>query len=74
MTKVRLLTVEQKESIVGQLFDIDSFFNPIQDDLDRWIISNEEVEGCANPEFAWVASLPEIEYIPKPTPFPPIKP
>lgn len=71
--KVRLLTVEQKNSLVGQLFDSDSYFNPIQDILDRWIISNEEVDGCINPTFAWVADLPQVDYLPKPEE-PPIKP
>lgn len=70
---VRLLTVEQKESLVGQLFDIDSYFNPIQDINDDWIISNEEVDGCTNPTFAWVADLPQVDYLPKPEP-PPINP
>ena len=64
---VGLLTVEQKESLVGQLFDEDSYFNPIQDNSDNWIISIEEMEQCVNPEFMWVKDLPLIEYIPKET-------
>jgi hypothetical protein len=68
MTQVGLLTIEQKDSLVGQLYDEDSYFNPIQDDLDRWIISVEEIFFCVNPEFQWVKDLPLIEYIPKPSP------
>ena len=73
MTYVGLLTESQKNELVGQLYDEDSYFNPIQDDFDQWIISVEEMEFCVNPEFQWVKTLPLIEYKPKPSPpFPPI--
>ena len=73
MTQVGLLTENQKDSLVGQLYDEDSYFNPIQDDFDNWIISVEEMDFCVNPEFAWVKDLPLIDYKPKPSPpFPPI--
>jgi hypothetical protein len=68
MTYVGLLTIEQKDSLIGQLYDDDSYFNPIQDDFDQWIISTEEMEFCVNPVFIWVKDLPLIEYIPKPAP------
>jgi hypothetical protein len=70
---VGLLTIEQKDSLVGQLYEEDSFFNPLQDISDQWIISVEEMEFCVNPEFQWVKDLPLIDYKPKPSPpFPPI--
>jgi hypothetical protein len=73
MTYVGLLTESQKNELVGQLYDEDSYFNPIQDILDQWIISVEEMEFCVNPVFMWVKDLPLIEYKPKPSPpFPPI--
>jgi hypothetical protein len=73
MTYVGLLTESQKDSLVGQLYDEDSYFNPIQDISDQWIISVEEMEFCVNAEFIWVKDLPLIEYKPKPSlPFPPI--
>jgi hypothetical protein len=73
MIQVALLTESQKNSLVGQLYDDDSYFNPIQDDFNNWIISVEEMEFCVNPEFQWVKTLPLIEYKPKPSPpFPPI--
>jgi hypothetical protein len=73
MTQVGLLTETQKDSLVGQLYDEDSYFNPIQDDFDNWIISVEEMDFCINPEFAWVKDLPLIDYKPKPSPpFPPM--
>ena len=73
MTQVGLLTETQKDSLVGQLYDEDSYFNPIQDDFDNWIISVEEMDFCVNPEFQWVKDLPLIDYKPKPSPpFPPM--
>jgi hypothetical protein len=67
MTYVHLLTTEQKDELVGQWYDPDSYFNPIQDANDDWIISVEEVDQCVNPNFLWVKDLPLIEYIPKET-------
>jgi hypothetical protein len=73
MIQVGLLTESQKNELVGQLYDEDSYFNPIQDIEDNWIISVEEMEFCVNPEFQWVKDLPLIEYKPKPSPpFPPL--
>lgn len=68
MTLVGLLTIDQKDLLIGQLYDDDSFFNPIQDDNDNWIISTEEIEYCIYPNFFWVKELPLIEYLPKPNP------
>ena len=68
MIQVGLLTESQKNELVGQLYDEDSYFNPIQDIEDNWIISVEEMEFCVNPEFMWVKDLPLIEYKPKPSP------
>ncbi len=65
MILVGLLTIDQYDQIVGQMFDEDSFFNPIQDANDDWIISEEEINFCTNPEFFWVKQLPLIEYLPK---------
>ena len=72
MTQVGLLTENQKDTLIGQMYDEDSYFNPIQDDYDNWIISVEEMEFNVNPEYQWVKDLPLIEYKPKPSPpFPP---
>lgn len=69
-TYAGLLTELQKNELVGQLYAPDSYFNPIQDFNDNWVISVEEMEQCINPDFMWVKDLPLIEYIPKPTPPP----
>jgi hypothetical protein len=68
LTYVGLLTELQKNEIVGQLYAPDSYFNPIQDIDDNWIISTEEMEQCVNPEYLWVKDLELIPYEAKPTP------
>ena len=67
-TYVGLLTETQKDELVGQMYAPDSFFNPIQDLNDNWVISVEEMEYCVNPEFMWVKDLELIPYEPKPVP------
>tara|TARA_R110000868_G_scaffold61126_1_gene185904 strand:- start:931 stop:1179 length:249 start_codon:yes stop_codon:yes gene_type:complete len=64
---VGLLTEVQKDELVGQLFDEDSYFNPIQDNSDNWIISIEEIENNVNRNFMWIKDLEMIIYIPKET-------
>jgi hypothetical protein len=64
-TLVGLLNQEQKDSLVGQLYTDDSYFNPIQDADDNWIISTEEMINCTNEEFMWVKELELITYVPK---------
>jgi hypothetical protein len=66
LTYVGLLTIMQKDNLVEQLYAPDSYFNPIQDINDDWVVSIEEMEFCVNPNFIWVKDLPLIEYIPKP--------
>lgn len=63
--QVVILTLEQKEQLVEKQFTIDSYFNPIQDLNDNWIISIQEVTQCTNPEFLWIKELPLIEFEPK---------
>lgn len=67
---VGLLTVEQKDLLVGQMFDEDSYFNPIQNDNDNWIISIEEIEQNLNPTFVWLQDLEMIIFVPKVNPLP----
>ena len=62
---VGLLTIEQKEMLIGQLYNIDSFFNPIQDNFDNWIISIQEINSCNNYNLLWVKDLELIIYVPK---------
>ena len=57
-----------EDELVGQLYAPDSYFNPIQDLNDNWVISIEEMEQTVNPDFLWVKDLELIPYEPKPTP------
>ena len=67
---VGLLSIAQKDLLVGQLFDEDSYFNPIQDNNDNWIISIEEIEQNQNPSFGWLQDLEMIIFVPKVNPMP----
>jgi len=60
------LTIEQKDSLVGQTWNEDAFFNPQLDADGNWFISAEEVNGCTheNGEFEWIHELPLIPYNP----------
>lgn len=68
MIQVGLLTIEQKNEIAGQQYAPDSYFNPIQDIDDNWVISTQEMDQCVNELYIWVKELPLIEYVPKPEP------
>lgn len=59
-----ILTVEQKDLINGQLFASASYFNPIQDIYDNWVIFEEEM-ACEFPQYLFVNNLPLIEFVPK---------
>ena len=65
LTYVGLLTELQKDELVGQLYAPYSYYNPIQDIDDNWIISVEEIEQTTTLEFIWVKDLPLILYKPK---------
>ena len=63
--KVRQLTLEQKDLLVGKTYDGVQFFNPTLDADGNWFISNEEVSQTTNEEFvAWISDLTEIDYNP----------
>ena len=68
--KVRLLTIQQKDLLINQKWNEDTFFNPIQDASGNWIISNEEYYGCTLLKAIelniqdWFVNLPEILYNP----------
>jgi hypothetical protein len=61
---VALLTEEQKDLLLGQIYGDDSYFNPIQDADDNWIISLEEVNNNINSNFNWINNLQLIEFKP----------
>lgn len=63
--QVGLLTISQKDELIGQYLDENTIFNPIQDLDENWIIGIEEIEQCNNEEFLWVKNLPLIDWKPK---------
>ena len=63
--KVRQITTEQKDLLIGQTWDGVQFFNPTQDADGNWFISNEEVNGCTHEGVnEWINELQEIDYNP----------
>lgn len=62
---VGLLTVEQKDQLIGKLYTSDSYFNPIQDADDNWVVSVEEIQNNTNPDTMWVKDIELIPYNPK---------
>jgi hypothetical protein len=62
---VAILTIEQKEQLQGQQYATDSYFNPIQDLNNNWVISQEEIEQNTNVDFSWLANLKLVEHLPK---------
>ena len=69
------LTIEQKNLLIGQKWNGETYFNPILDADGNWFISIEEVNGCTLQQAqligcdAWLLTLPEIDYNPIVTEF-----
>lgn len=61
---VGLLTIEEKDLLLGQQYAPDSYFNPIQDSLGDWVISTEEIDQNTNADFYWLNDINLIEYSP----------
>jgi len=78
------ISLTDKEKIQGKAYAPDMYFNSIQDILDNWVISIEELNGIVFPEFLYLAeqqceeidgeqvchyvNVEPIEYQPKPAP------
>ncbi len=59
------ITAELAIQLQGQLYTENSFFNPIQDLNDNWVISVPEIEQTTTLEFIWVKDLPLILFTAK---------
>ena len=70
MIQVGLLTQVQKDEVWGQQYMDDSYMYPIQDADDNWIMSQEVMNQCVNPDYLWVKDLDMIPYEPRPVPPP----
>ena len=69
--KVRKLTIEQKDLLIGKVWGYENqIFNPLSDADGNWFISNEEVNGCTLAQAqligcdSWLLTLPEVDYNP----------
>ena len=58
-----ILTDEQREMIKDKPFANACLFNPVKDFYNNWVIFEGEM-ACTYPEFAFVNSLPLIEFVP----------
>ena len=59
------LTAEQKDMLVGQMWNNQAYFNPTLDADGNWFISAEEVNGCTHEGVhEWIHTLPLIAYNP----------
>lgn len=67
--KVAIVTENQKNLLIGQSFNQGSYFNPVQDADDNWVISYEEIQQCNSPSFWWIKDLTLIDYNRKPSTF-----
>ena len=68
--KVAILTLTEKDSLIGQLIQPDWYFNPVLDCNGNWIISSQEIDGSIYPQNEWVKSLSLIDWC-RPEPLPP---
>jgi hypothetical protein len=67
-----ILTPEQKDQIQSQEFAPFERFNCVQDINDVWFnfVSDQQIPQVEASQYAWVLTLPQGEYIAKPTPNP----
>jgi len=65
------LTEEQKNQLIGQKWDGETYFNPTIDADGNWFISQVEVNGCIHQGMVeWIHDLPEIIHNPVISEFP----
>jgi hypothetical protein len=57
MIKGIILNQEQKELLTDRKYDEHSYYNPVLDDNDNWIISEVEVNNTINSDFSWVKEI-----------------
>lgn len=59
---VAILTIEQKDSLIGMKYDGVQYFSPTQDINGDWIISEEEINQCRHEPCSWVKDLTLSEF------------
>ena len=73
--QVAILTINQKDSLDGQLVCPDVYFNPTLDANVDWFISVQEIDNSIYPEHDWIKDLTLSDYMgpyvpPSPSPIP----
>ena len=63
--EVGLLTLAQKDLLVGTMYVPDVFYNPIEDCNDNWVISTQEMALTTDPAFGFIKNLTLITYCQK---------
>lgn len=58
------LTLPQANSLMGQQYSEDCYFNPVKDINGFYFIFSGEVEDCNNVDFMWVKDLTLSNYVP----------
>lgn len=62
---IAIITEQQKNNLVNQLFNNESYFNPFQDFDDNWCITKIEIDNTTNNDFLWVKDLELTQLNPK---------
>ena len=68
MEQVGIITPTQKDQLIGHEWEPRSYFNPVQDCYNEWVISQQEIQGNVNSDFPWVNELPLVDYCQPPVP------
>ena len=65
-----ILTEEQYNEVQGKFYAPYEFFNCVQDINDVWFLflSQQDKQTIVNTQWAYLLTLPEGEYVPKPSP------
>jgi hypothetical protein len=65
-----ILTIEQKNKIQWQEYAPFQCFNCVQNINDIWFtfLTELDKQDILNTQWKWIINLPQVEYVPKPSP------
>lgn len=55
-------TIAQKNALIGKPFKASTNYNPIEDSLGRWLLTESQVDECTNEEFMFVKLFAKVEF------------
>jgi len=64
MSKVAIITNEQRDSLLNLKLNDTTYFNPIKDANNNWVIGKGEIEQCTNEGFEFLNDLELTEHEP----------